>query len=163
MRTYWEGITPTRRRSGGETHSETIADGNNERAVALLEVILALVLFVAAAAVVTSGLNSALYSLDRQRIHLHMVNLASSNLAEIQLGIRSLEVGSAQTLPPPWDHFTVELAVTATRTEVAEAGGLTQVEAIIHHSGSTVVHRLSQSIRLPTPRQQSPPEEEAEP
>ncbi len=164
MKTFFDGTTPTWRPSGERTPSGAIAGGNDARGAALLEVILALVLFVAAAAVVTSGLNSALSSLDRQRIHLHMVNLASSILAEIQLGIRSLEVGSAQALPPPWDHFTVELAITSTRTELAEAGGLTQVEAIIHHTDSTVVHRLSQSIRLPTPRQlNEPEEEEAEP
>ncbi|MSU36698.1 MAG: hypothetical protein EXS36_16695 [Pedosphaera sp.] len=140
-------------------HSRRKVRRDSESAVALLEVILALVLFVAAAAVVTSGLNSALHSLDRQRAHLDMVNLASSILAEIQLGIRSLEVGSAQELPPPWEQFTVELAITATRTELAEAGGLTHVEAIIRHSESTVVHRLSQGIRLPTPRPLQTPEE----
>lgn len=161
MRTISEAMDAMARCAEGTVKPGRVVCVREESAVALLEVILALVLFVAAAAVVTSGLNSALHSLDHQRVQLHMVNLASSILAEIQLGIRPLEVGSAQPFPAPWEEFTVELAITSTRTELAEAGGLTHVEAIIRHSDSTVVHRLSQGIRLPVPKQFLAPGEEA--
>ncbi|MFA6546699.1 MAG: hypothetical protein WCS99_19945 [Limisphaerales bacterium] len=113
----------------------------------LLEVILALALFVTAAAIVTSGMNASADSLDRQRLNTHAANLAATALAEIQLGIRSTAETGEQPFDAPFEQWTAELNVTATETETGEASGLLRVEVIIRHKESTLVLRLAQVIR----------------
>ncbi|MEQ2005791.1 MAG: hypothetical protein ABMA26_03250 [Limisphaerales bacterium] len=119
------------------------------RGTALLEVILALALFVVAAAIVTSGMNASSGSLDRQRLNTHAGNLAATALAEIQLGIRSTAEVGEQPFAAPFDKWTVELSVMPTETENGEASGLLTIEVIIRHAESTLVRRLSQVIRVP--------------
>lgn len=118
------------------------------RGTALLEVILALALFVIAAAIVTSGMNASTDSLDRQRLNTHAANLAATALAEIQLGIRSTAEAGEQPFAAPFDKWTAELSVTPTETESGEASGLLHVEVIIRHKESALVRRLAQVIRL---------------
>lgn len=119
------------------------------RGTALLEVILALALFVIAAAIVTSGMNASTDSLDRQRLNTHAANLAATALAEIQLGIRSTAEAGEQPFAAPFDQWTAELSVTPTETESGEASGLLRVEVIIRHKESTLVRRLAQVIHVP--------------
>lgn len=115
---------------------------------ALLEVIIALALFVAMAAVMTSALSSSLDSLDRQRLNTHATNLASSLLAELELGIRSTESSGPQPVGFPYEDWTWEAAVTGTETETGEASGLTRVEVIVRHKSSPIVRRLAQFVIL---------------
>lgn len=119
------------------------------RGTALLEVLLALALFVVAAAIVTSGMSASTDNLDRQRLNTHAANLAATVLAEIQLGIRSTAEAGEQPFVEPFDKWTVELVVTPTETETGEASGLLRVEAIIRHKDSMLVRRLAQVIRVP--------------
>ncbi len=119
------------------------------RATALLEVILALALFVVAAAIVTSGMSASTDSLDRQRRHTHAANLAATVLAEIQLGIRPTSEAGEQPFAEPFAQWTSELVVTPTETEAGEASGLLRVEVIIRHQESALVRRLAQVIRVP--------------
>ena len=58
----------------------------------LLEVVLALVLFVAAATVVSSALQSAIDGEERLRLGVHADNLAASVVAELETGLRSPSV-----------------------------------------------------------------------
>ncbi len=79
----------------------------------LLEVVLALGLFVAAAAVVSASLNASLESVDRLRLNLHAVNLAVSVLSELQLGTRAVETGSGpQPFEPPFEQWGWEVFLT---------------------------------------------------
>ena len=120
---------------------------------ALLEVIIALALFVAMAAVMTSALSSSLDSLDRQRLNTHATNLASSILAELELGVRSTESSGPQPVGFPYEDWTWEAAITGTETETGEASGLTRVEVIVRHKSSPIVRRLAQFVNLDrTPR-----------
>ncbi len=119
------------------------------RASVLLEVILALALFVIAAAIVTSGMNASTDNLERQRRNTHAVNLAATVLAEIQLGIRPISEAGEQPFLAPFDLWTSELVVSPAETETGEAAGLLRVEVIIRHKESTLVHRLAQVIRIP--------------
>jgi len=121
------------------------------RGTALLEVILALTLFVTAAAIVTSGMNASTDNLDRQRLNTHAANLAATVLAEIQLGIRSTAEVGEQPFAAPFDQWTTELNVLPAETETGEASGLLRVEVIIRHKESTLVRRLAQVIRVPAP------------
>ena len=126
-----------------------VASPAPRRGTALLEAILALALFVIAAAIVTSGMNSSTDNLDRQRLNTHAANLAATVLAEIQLGIRPLSEAGEQPFLAPFDQWTAELAVAPTETETGEASGLLRVEVIIRHKESTIVRRLAQIIRPP--------------
>ncbi len=118
------------------------------RGAALLEVLLALALFVAAAAVMTVALNASMASLDRQRLGAHATDLASSILAEVQLGIRPLASAARLPLEPPFQDWTLELAVTPTESGAGEPTGLARVEVIVRHQFEPVVQRLAQVVKL---------------
>lgn len=119
---------------------------------ALLEVILALALFVSAAAIVTQGMNASTESLERQRHNTHAANLAATVLAEIQLGIRSLAVTGEQPFEAPFEKWTWQVATTPMAGPGGDTSGLLRVEAIIRHKESPVVRRLAQVIRPGAPR-----------
>ena len=116
--------------------------------VVLLEVILALVLFVAAAAILTATMNTSMASVERQKLSLLAENLASSVLAEIQLGARPVESASAIVFEPPFDDWSGEIAVTPTETEGGSASQLSLVEVVVRHKGTAMVQRQSQLLNL---------------
>jgi type II secretory pathway pseudopilin PulG len=128
--------------------SVLLAPRQSRTGAALLEVIIALALFVATAAVVTSALSSALDSLERQRLNTHATNLAASVLAELQLGIRQTGSTGVQAFEPPFEQWTWEAALSSSDTETGETSGLTRVEVIIRHKDSAIVRRLAQVISL---------------
>ena len=128
-----------------------------ERGTALLEVILALALFVLAAAIVTSGMSTSADNLERQRLNTHAANLAATAMAEIQLGMRSVAVPGEQPFEEPFEKWTVELGVTPTETETGEASGLLRVEVIIRHKDSELVRRLVQVVKLDPARRAAGP------
>lgn len=115
-------------------------------AAVLLEVLLALALFVAAAAVMVSALNAALGSLERQRIGLHGLNLASSVLAEIQLGIRRADSMAAKPMDPPFEDWTIELIVTPLSGLDSGVVELQKAEVIVRHLDPPMVQRLGQVL-----------------
>lgn len=119
----------------------------------LLEVLLAVALFVAAAAIATASLNSSLRSLERQRLQTHAIQLASSVLAEIQLGIRSSTSAAAQPFETPFQDWTWEVVIDSGASDFSESNTLERIEVVIRHRTEPVVHRLAQ--RLP-PRLSSP-------
>lgn len=119
------------------------------RGSVLLEVILALALFVTAAAIVTSGMNASADSLDRQRLNTHAANLAATALAEVQLGLRSPALAGEQPFAEPFEKWTAELVVAPTETEAGGPSGLLRVEVIIRHQEFPLVRRLAQIIRVP--------------
>jgi hypothetical protein len=110
----------------------------------LLEVVLALLLFVAAVAVVSSALNASMDSLQRQRFALHAANLAATVHAEINMGLRGVETGGPEPFAPPFEGWTWQLAQTATENELGETSGLASVEVIIRSTNSPAVYRLAQ-------------------
>jgi type II secretory pathway pseudopilin PulG len=112
-----------------------------------MEVLLALALFVSAAAVVTSALNSSIESLDRQRQGVHALNLASSALAEMQLGIRPIAPESRQSFPLPFQEWNREVLVSPMESEGTEPSGLVRVEVVIRHQTAPVVQRLAQVLK----------------
>jgi hypothetical protein len=121
---------------------------------ALLEVLIALALFVAAAAVVTGALNSSLESLERQKLGTHAVDLATSVMAEIQLGIRVPGGEGRRPFDAPFQDWTWEASLltveeTASPTAITGAtGGSTRVEVVVRHKTAPVVQRLAQVIRI---------------
>ncbi len=112
----------------------------------LLEVILALALFVVAAAIVTSGMNASADSVERQRFNTHAANLAGTVLAEVQLGIRAPVPAGEQPLSEPFEKWTAELLATPAETEAGQASGQLRVEVIVRHRDTALVRRLVQVI-----------------
>lgn len=116
---------------------------------ALLEVLLAVALFAAAAAIVTSALNASMGSLERQRLGLQALNLAVSTLSEIQLGIRPAASRGQQPFPTPLDAWTDEVVASPIESPgAAGASGLVRIEVIIRHRESSVVQRLGEVVRI---------------
>lgn len=110
----------------------------------MLEVVLSLLLFVAAVAVVSSALNSSMDSIQRQRFAVHAANLAATMHAEIDMGLRGTENGGPEPFAAPFDGWTWELAQTPTENEAGQSSGLASVEVIIRNTNSTAVYRLAQ-------------------
>jgi len=123
-----------------------------QRGAVLLEVILALVLFVAAAAVISSALNASLDGVERQKLKTHAVNLALSVLSELQMGLRTTESTGPEPFESPFENWTWQLALTPQEDEVGETSGLTQVEVIIRHDEPALVYRLAQVLKLEAPK-----------
>ena len=127
-----------------------------QKGVALMEVLLALALFVAAAAVVTTALNASLSSLERQRLSVHGVNLASSVMAEIQLGIRPLAADSHKAFPIPFQEWTSEVLLSTADNGsgdgaldgqfAGQSERMAQVEVVVRHENPPSVQRLAQRV-----------------
>ena len=118
------------------------------RGAVLFEVLLALILFVAAAAVVTSAFNASTESLERQKLSAQALNLAASTIAEVQLGIRPGNSDSARPFEPPFDDWTWETALTPTETTDGGVTGLNRLEVIIRNQKTSTVQRLAQVVKL---------------
>lgn len=116
---------------------------------ALLEVLLALALFVAAAAVVTSALNSALASLERQRLSTQAINLATSLMAEIQLGIRPAAAEARRPMAKPYEEWSTEIRLEAAGNDSFNSANPNQIEVVVRHENPAWVQRLAQVIARP--------------
>lgn len=113
----------------------------------LLEVVLALTLFVAAAAVLGMALSSAIDGVERQRLNTHAANLAVTVLSEIQLGIRTSGEGGAVPFAAPFKSWTVEVLQTPVENELGESSSAVLVEVVVRHADPPVTHRLAQIIQ----------------
>jgi len=114
-----------------------------------MEVLLALALFVAAAAVVTSALSASMDSLERQRLGVHALNLATSTVAEMQLGIRPVAPESPQAFPAPYEDWIREVLVSPLEAEGVEVPALVQVEVVVRHQTAPIVQRFAQAFPPP--------------
>ncbi len=113
----------------------------------MLEVVLALVLFMVAVAIITASMSAAGDSLTRMRLNTHAVNLATSVLSELKMGIRSAEGNNRGEFDPPFENWTWELQTETVPGEVGDTNQLMRVEVIVRHSEEAVVQRLTQWMR----------------
>jgi hypothetical protein len=125
------------------------ANARNEAGAVLLEVVLSLLLFVAAVAVVSSALNASMNSVERQRLAMHAANLAATVHAEIDLGIRTTESPGPEAFEAPFENWTCEIAQgNLAETESAESNALTRIEVVIRNTNSPNVFRLAQTHKV---------------
>jgi len=122
--------------------------GRAQAGAVLLEVVLALLLFVAAVAVVSSALNASVNSVERQRLAMHAANLAATVHAELDLGIRSAESPGPEGFPPPFDAWTWEIAQGGIETDATQPSGYTRVEVVIRSTNAPTVFRLAQTHKI---------------
>lgn len=113
----------------------------------LLEVVFALVLFVAAATIITAGMNASVAAVQRLRLSAHALNLAQSTLAEVQMQARTLESAGPEPFAPPFDDWMWRLDVTALESSTVEAEAMKQVEVTVWHTSENTVQRLAQIMR----------------
>lgn len=115
----------------------------------MLEVVLALLLFVAAVAVVSSAMNSSMGSIERQRFVVHASNLAATVHAELELGLRTTENVGPEPFEKPFDAWTWQLipAVVEDKTS-GEASSLTAIEVVIRNTNGASVYRLAQTHKI---------------
>jgi hypothetical protein len=134
-----------------------IGTGSRKHAGAvLLEVVLALVLFVAAATIIGSALNSSANGVERIRLGVHAANLATSVLSEIQIGSRATGDGTPEPFAPPFEAWMWQVQTLALDEQKESAigspepapAGLVQVEVVVRDTDSDFTYRLSQVMPL---------------
>lgn len=116
---------------------------NSRSGSVLLEVILALALFVGAATIISSGLNASIRSVDRVRLQNHAVNLAITILSEIQMQVRPVAEIGPEPFPPPFQDWTYKIEIAQSDSAI-DSDSLRPVEVIIRHTQENVVQRLTQ-------------------
>lgn len=121
-----------------------IGRDTKSKGAVLVEVVLALLLFVAAVAVVSSALNASMDSVQRQRFKVHAANLAATVHSELDMGLRSTELLGPDAFAEPFQDWTWQIVPTETQSETGEASGLTSVEVVIRNTNSPSVYRLAQ-------------------
>ncbi|HOB99631.1 MAG TPA: hypothetical protein PKM43_12885 [Verrucomicrobiota bacterium] len=113
------------------------------RGAVLLEVLLALGLFVVAAAVVTGGLNAAVERTIRLRAQTHALDLAASVISEIQMGLRASQAAGPESFEAPFDQWTWEIEVGPYTFGTENAPGLQLVTVIVRGETPPTVQRLT--------------------
>ncbi len=98
----------------------------------LLEVILALALFAATAAIVTSGINSSVNAVERMRQANHAGNLAATVIAEIKLGDRPALMVEPEPFEEPFTNWTCQVLAGSGST-VESADSFQQIEVVIRN------------------------------
>lgn len=109
----------------------------------LLEVVLALVLFVAAATVISGALGSSFDGVERQRQQLHAANLAITVHSELDMGLRTLEAAGPEAFAPPFEEWTWQLQSESAGGENGSSA-LLRVEVVVRNTNTTTVHRSAQ-------------------
>jgi type II secretory pathway pseudopilin PulG len=114
-----------------------------------MEVLLAVVLFGAAVAIVTVAFNSSLESLERQKRSAQALNMAASVMAEVQLGLRPAVSDGARPFEAPWKDWTWETSITPMENATGGLNGLSTLEVVVRLQKSTIVQRLAQVVKPP--------------
>jgi hypothetical protein len=121
----------------------------NSRGAVLLEVVLALLLFVATVAVVSSAMNSSMASLERQRFGVQAANLAATVHAELDLGLRTTDAVGPEPFEMPFQDWTWQLVPAGTEDKTTgEASGLSAIEVVIRNTNSPSAYRLAQTHKI---------------
>ena len=130
--------------------------GRESSGAILFEVVLALALFVFAAAVISGGFSTALMSVDRMRAELDASNLAISTLTEIELNLKPMVTSPPAQFEPPLEKWTWEVEVTEPGEDLDMGGGLTLVEVIVRNEEKEKETRFARMIRASMPATSRP-------
>lgn len=122
----------------------------SRRGAVLLEVLLALGLFVFAAAVVSSGLSTAVDRTLRLRAQTHALDLAVSVFSELEMGLRPLAAAGPEPFEAPFERWTWEIATVPYTLGTENRAGLQQVTVVVRSESPPTVHRLT-GLLLPPP------------
>jgi type II secretory pathway pseudopilin PulG len=126
--------------------SSTPKGKNREGASVLLEVVLALALFIGAATVISGGISASVEAVNRVRLQTHAVNLAISVMSELQIGARPLVAVGPENFEAPFKDWLYRVNLTAGES-ATENGSTRAVEVIVWHTQENIVHRITQLFR----------------
>ncbi len=115
----------------------------------LLEVVIALALFVAAATIIGVGMNASVRSVERQRLNAHGTDLAATVLAELQLGLRTYDPADPEPFDAPFTNWTWQVIVTPEETLDPEPV-FQQVEVVVRHDNPPHTLRLFELLPIDT-------------
>jgi len=134
----------------------SLNSGRSFSGAILFEVVLALALFVFAAAVISGGFSTALKSVERMRTELDASNLAISTLAEIELNLKPMTTSPPAEFEPPMERWTWQVEVTEPSEDLDMSGGLTLVEVIVRNEEKEKETRFARMIRASMPAASRP-------
>lgn len=117
-----------------------------QNASVLLEVVLALALFIGAATVISAGISASVDAVHRVRLQTHAANLAISLMSEIKIGARPLVAIGPENLEAPFQEWLYRIDLSADET-ASEFNSTRAVEVIVWHTQENVVHRVTQHFR----------------
>jgi type II secretion system protein I len=117
------------------------------RATVLLEVVLALALFVAAATIITSGMNASVQAVHKLRMNTHAMNLAISLMSELQMHARPLSSSGPEPFEAPFEKWAWTIQVDDLESGPLETDAMKRVEVMVRNNEEGVVHRLTQLFR----------------
>ncbi len=114
----------------------------------LLEVILALGLFMGAALAIGTGLSRGTAEVERLRSKAHAVDLAVSILSELQIGIRPVAPAGPEPCAPPFEDWTSQVEIEPQQTSAMDVtdSPLLLARITVRHQDPDIVHRLAQFI-----------------
>jgi|SRR5436190_19731918 type II secretion system protein I len=121
----------------------------------LLEVVLALVIFVAAATIITSGMNASVQAVQKLRLNTHAMNLAISVMSELQMRARPMASAGPEPFEPPFEKWSWKIDVTDLESGPLETDAMKRVEVIVRNNEERIVQRLSQLFRAADVAEQS--------
>ena len=121
-------------------------DSRQHRGAVLLEVLLALGLFVFAAAVVSNGLNAAVERTLRLKAQTHALDLAVSVLSEVQMGLRPSQAAGPEAFETPFEQWTWEIEAVPYTLGTDDLAGLQQVTVVVRGGAPPTVQRLAEIL-----------------
>jgi type II secretory pathway pseudopilin PulG len=113
----------------------------------LLEVVLALALFVGAATIISTGINASVQAVFRLRLETHAANLAISLISEMQMRARPITPGGPEAFEAPFTNWNYRVELQQPESGGAESDALQAVEVIVSHAEEPIVYRLTQLFR----------------
>lgn len=130
-----------------ETSPAKSSRTSSENASVLLEVVLALALFIGAATVISAGISASVDAVERVRLQTHAANLAISIMSEIKIGARPLAAVGPESLEAPFQDWLYRVNLNAGEAAVAENASTRAVEVLVWHTQENAVHRITQLFR----------------
>lgn len=115
------------------------------RAVALLEVVLALAVFFGVAVAILGGLSVCLKSATQVREEAQAADLAVTVLSEVQMGILTVADAGPMPFEDPFADWTWQTVVTPVETTVVGLE-MTQLQVIVKNALDGYVYRLYQLL-----------------
>ena len=113
----------------------------------LLEVVLALALFIGAATVISAGISASVEAVHRVRLQTHAANLAISLMSEIQIGARPLAAVGPENFEVPFEGWLYRVSLDQSEATASETDTTRAVEVIVWHTQENIVHRMTQLFR----------------
>ena len=115
------------------------------RAVALLEVVLALAVFFGVAVAILGGLSMCMRSAREVRLEAQAADLAITVLSEIQMGLGQIADAGPSPFEDPYADWTWQTVATPVSTPI-DGTELTQIEIVVRNAVNGYTYRLYQLL-----------------